>query len=336
MRLALVGWANDSGLGREFFDAVNHLPVEAAFVLQNAGKPTRRDLLEKVKHHLASKPQAPTEMEKFIETYKPDTILTWEIPGGWEYPGIWKRHGIRWVHVVHWDWFAPQHMALWKEADLVAPNAMCQRELEKNYGLKAALLPVPIDTDLFKFRLRERAETFISVYGYGGAENRRGLPQIFMAWKTFMGKPPLVFRAQQKPYETNMPFGVGFQIGSTPDPAGLFVTGDVAVQFSRFEGVGVTLLEAQACGLPVIAVDAEPMNELAPDLLVPVDRVEHPVIYGKRLPSYVGSSAALTRTVLRLYRTDITELSNLARARVEKNYSWMALKQQWISLLSGA
>lgn len=335
MRLAVVGWATDAGVGRELIDALKNLPVTSAFILPNKEKPTRKDLIEKVPHHLATKTDALDEMEQYLNEHKPDTILTWEVPGCWGFPDLWKKHGIRWVHVVHWDWFIQSHLAVWKQATLVAPNAMCQRGLLQSYQLQSTLLPVPIDTDAFPFRLREKANVFVSIYGYGGLHNRRGLMQVYSAWRSLQIKPPLIIRAQQRPYESPIPFGVTISLGSTPEPVGLFMTGDVAIQFSRYEGVGVTLLEAQSCGIPVITVDAEPMSELAPDLLVPVEKTETIVLCGKNLPSHGGSTPALAEKVADLHRKDITDLSRRARARVEEAYSWKVLRQRWVDLLEG-
>jgi len=271
-----------------------------------------------------------------LNEHKPDTILTWEVPGAWGFPEIWKKHGIRWVHVVHWDWFIQSYYSIWKDAVLVSPNAMCQRGLLQSYKLESKLLPVPIDTESFPFRLREKAKIFMSVYGYGGLHARRGLMQIYSAWRSLQTKPPLIIRAQERPYDSPIPYGVTINLGSTPEPLGLFMSGDVAVQLSRYEGVGVTLLEAQACGIPVITVDAEPMNELAPDLLVPVEKTETVVLCGKNLPSYIGSSVGLSKLIKEVHGKDITELSRMARKRVEERYSWDVLRPEWLRLLEGS
>ena len=44
-------------------------------------------------------------------------------------------------------------------------------------------------------------------------------------------------------------------------PPGLYCLGDVYVYPTRLEGVGLTIPEALAAGLPVITTDAAPMNE---------------------------------------------------------------------------
>jgi glycosyltransferase involved in cell wall biosynthesis len=51
---------------------------------------------------------------------------------------------------------------------------------------------------------------------------------------------------------------------SVPAP-GLYHLGDVYVYPSRLDGIGLTMPEALACGLPVIAPDCAPMNEFLDD-----------------------------------------------------------------------
>jgi glycosyltransferase involved in cell wall biosynthesis len=332
-RIAVVGWAGDSGVGRELIDACRNLPIMAAFVLENPSKPTRRDLLHVP--NFVSMGGGESDMESFLNGYKPDTILTWEVPGSWKYPAIWKRRGIKWIHMVHWDWFAPQYMDLWRSAQLLSPNKMCQNELLA-LELPSTYLPVPVDTKRLKFKLRKKADTFISVYGFGGQDNRRSLHEVFAAWRMLKSETPLLIFAQKDPPELEglepVP-GAQISVGNVPEPADLYTIGDIAVQPSRYEGVGVSMVEAQATGIPVIAINAPPMNEIVRDLLVPVDRVIDIQIMGKSLPSFVPSPGGLAALVGSIRGTDISELSLGAREMVEKKFSWTALREQWIQIL---
>ena len=56
---------------------------------------------------------------------------------------------------------------------------------------------------------------------------------------------------------------IAIQAGNLPDPAALYREGDAFIQPSKLEGIGFSVLEAVACGLPVITLDAPPMNEWA-------------------------------------------------------------------------
>lgn len=340
MRLAVVGWAGDSGVGRELIDAVRNLPVACAFILDNKAKPTRKDLLMGTPTYFATETNLEKQMELFIECHRPDTVLTWEVPGSWKFPAIWARKDVRWVHMVHWDWFsaAPEHMSVWKMAHrLLAPNTMCQKELQSNCGLGSTLLPVPVDTRRLVFRQRSKADLFISVYGYGGHHDRRSIPEIVEAWKRMASAAPkLVIRAQKPVAEMQgaPPPGITVQQGNAPEPADLYSIGDVALQPSRYEGVGVSLVEAQACGMPVIAVNAAPMNEIVCGPLIPVGVTNKISLMGKSLASSVPSVDGLVKILSSLKGSAISELSIKARKWAEQKFSWDVLRAQWIETLS--
>lgn len=341
MKLSVVGWAADSGVGRELIDAVRNLPVSCAFVLHNAAKTSRLDLLRGTPFFAAQAQNLQKQMELFLDCYRPDTILTWETPGDWSFPAIWKKKGLKWVHMVHWDWFSGEakHAELWRGAKLLSPNAMCREELAKNYRLNSTQIPVPVDTRRLAFRERSTANLFVSIYGYGGMQGRRSFQEIMEAWKLMPTPPKLVVRAQKQPDElgtknVSLPKGVEIQLGNLPEPADLYKVGDVALQPSRYEGVGVSLVEAQACGMPVITVDAPPMNEVAPDLKVPVAKVVQVSLMGKTIPSHIPAASQMASIVSNLNRRDIRDLSRKARERAETQFSWNALRQRWLDILN--
>lgn len=336
VNLACVGWVADSGVGRELISASRNLPVRSVFILGNAVKPTRRDLV-RTPCFYSTGVNLVREMTIFLDRHKPDTILTWEVPGSWDFPALWASKGIRWVHMVHWDWFDTNN-TVWKRADLLAPNKMCQEALKNRCGLDSTLVPVPVDTNRFRFKPRKTASNFVSVYAYGGAHERRSLKEIFEAWQGLDPPPGLTIFAQKRPVEMNeikpVP-GIEVFLGNAPDPWMLYDNGDVAVQPSRYEGVGVSLLEAQACGVPVVAIDAPPMNEIAPDLLIKVKETVGIQIMGKELLSHVPSVESLRTRIVDIRDKDIQDLSQKARERVETGYSWNVLRPRWMEILEG-
>lgn len=340
MRLALVGSAADSGVGRELIDAARNLPASCAFIIPDDHKPTRADLLAHLDlpHTIASpgRRRLAAEMADFLGRHRPDTVLTWESPGSWSFPPIWSSGGVRWVCVVHRDWFDPGQTAAWRGATLVSPNRICRRELKERHGLESVLLDVPVDARMIRFRERATASRFVSVYGYGGPAERRSLREILAAWSSLRGAPPLVVRAQRWPDEIaglDLPPGVSVALGTADEPADLFADADVAVQVSRYEGVGTTLMEAQAAGLPVVAVDAEPMRDVAPLLLVSPERAITASVGRGTVEAHVPSARHLAEIVSSLAGRDISDLSRRARAHAESR-SWDALRERWMNVLS--
>jgi glycosyltransferase involved in cell wall biosynthesis len=245
--------------------------------------------------------------------------------------------------MVHWDWFSGEakHADMWKGARLLAPNVMCKEELSRLYKLDSIHLPVPVDTERLVFRERATAETFVSIYGYGGMQNRRSIQEVVEAWKLMGQQPPKLIIKAQKPVEEFTVKGVTpsrmieVQLGNLPEPADLYATGDVALQPSRYEGVGVSLIEAQACGMPVIAVDAPPMNEIAPDLKVQVAKVDCVSLMGKTIASYIPAASHIASVVGSIRGKDIKELSKRARERAVSQFSWSVLRQRWMDVLGG-
>lgn len=339
VRLAVVGWGGDSGVGRELINAVRHLPVTCAFILGNPAKMTRKELFVGTPTHFATFENLDRQMDLFIDCHKPDTILTWEVPGHWSFPGIWAGKGLKWVHMVHWDWFSAEHvhMEAWKTAKLLAPNRMCQDLLRSIFSLSSTLLPVPVDTRRLRFKERGRVKTFISIYGYGGLHDRRSVPEILEAWRRLKNPPRLIIKAQKPVVEIKglPPSGVTVKIGNLPEPEDLYAEGEVALQPSRYEGVGISMIEAEACGMPVITVDAPPMNEIVCGPRVQVAKVIQLRILSKSLPSYVPSVDGIVDIVSRFKGKDISELSRRVRGWVEERFSWNVLKSQWIQTLFG-
>jgi glycosyltransferase involved in cell wall biosynthesis len=107
------------------------------------------------------------------------------------------------------------------------------------------------------------------------------------------------------------------------DNARLYDEGDVCVQPSHWEGLGLQLLECQAAGLPLVTTDAPPMNEFAPLRTVPSREKE--LLRGMAdhvLTAHKLSAEALAATLEPLYKADIRESSAEARAFIEREHSW--------------
>jgi alpha-1,6-mannosyltransferase len=98
-----------------------------------------------------------------------------------------------------------------------------------------------------------------------------------------------------------------------------FAAADAFVHAGSHETFGLVLLEAMACGRPVVAMRAGAVPELVPEtagtLATPHDDVE-------------VASANFAEAVSALYGRDLEAVGQAARAHVESNYSWHRTLQQ--------
>jgi glycosyltransferase involved in cell wall biosynthesis len=103
----------------------------------------------------------------------------------------------------------------------------------------------------------------------------------------------------------------------------LYDHGDVCVQPSHLEGLGLQLLECQAAGLPLITTDAPPMNEHNPWATIPVTGAET-VLYGPQqpVPWQQMDARRLASLLEELAGADISGASRKARAFIENEHNW--------------
>lgn len=307
-RLSVCGWACDSGVGRELTDAVVNLPVSGAFILTHSQKRNRFDLIPQHIRYVSGGRDPKGEMNDFLDKHKPDVILTWEAPGRWDFPEIWKARGIRWVNVVHWDWFPAKEVAQLRSADLIAPNVVCQEGLTKR-SLRSTLLSVPLDISKFEYKERTKATRFGMAYGAGGPFDRRSVTEVLAALEKMVEPPPFTVKAQKKCPEFKPVKGAKLLIENSWEPSKIYEDFDVAVQPSKFEGVGLSILEAQACGVPVITIDAEPMKSLAPSFLVKAEATGVSTLNGNDVISWKPSVDDLASVMGSLKDKPLQELS---------------------------
>lgn len=148
--------------------------------------------------------------------------------------------------------------------------------------------------------------------------------------------PPLMVRSQKPIKElegSKLPDNVTIQVGNLTRASELYAKADVAILPSKYEGVGLSLIEAQACGLPVITTNLEPMKSIAPEYLVEGVLGHLEVMEGHQVVTCTAHPISLAGRVKDLLHMDISEASRRARFRVQERYSWAVLKEQWVNLL---
>jgi hypothetical protein len=173
---------------------------------------------------------SPDDVANFLD--KCDTVLFLERPLPMGLSRVAKDAGKRVVLVVMPEWLPVSSPWL---GDVDQFICFTRQGLDHCCGIgvggRTVLTPCPLDLCELPFRQRDRVDYRGVVYcdGWGGVLERKGAPVVKTVNRTGVAQP-----------------------------ADLYADADLIVVPARFDGLGLTLLEAMACGCPVLATDAEP------------------------------------------------------------------------------
>lgn len=155
-------------------------------------------------------------------------------------------------------------------ADLVlVPSTFVQRTVEQFVQKSVALCPYGVDSDFWCPGEGRKTDGILRFIYAGQCSLRKGIPILLEAWKAAGLKDARLDLIGSWQFSESklkdLPEGVTFtgQV-SAIELRARYQAADVFVFPSFFEGFGLVILEAMACGLPVIATEAT----AGPDVLV--------------------------------------------------------------------
>lgn len=238
-------------------------------------------------------------------------------------------------------------------------------------GVASTYLPLACDTEIFapgsksaarqSLGLPQDAYVVAMVAANKGMPSRKGFPENLQAFARLRAEHPeaLLYLHTE---ETNMHDGVEFSkllpACGIPNEAVRFVdqysyialglpptyltdvyrAADVLLAASQSEGFGIPLIEAQACGCPVITTDFSSMPELTYNGIVtaPAQRFWTPMSSWCVMPSV----ANITEALATIYRNQHSapewsaEAADFGVAMIRDNYSWdVTVERHWRPLL---
>jgi alpha-1,6-mannosyltransferase len=213
---------------------------------------------------------------------------------------------------------------------MAASDAQARRLLE--YGVETVEI-VPMGVDLHLFSPRRRSDVVRDEFGAGpetpvliyagrlSTEKRVFiLIEAFERWARpaqlwLMGEGPLrddvAAEAARNPRVKLLPYESDRERFAT-----ILASADAYVTAGPFETFGLSTIEAQACGLPVIGVDAGALRERVPEglgLLGPVD-----------------DAAAMAENIARVLDAR-QDMRRRARGHVERTFSWRRAFERWLA-----
>ena len=341
-RVGLIGPNAHSGLGTLCRDLVRGFPVERWAMPE---EPRPGDLPAGTRCR-AIVPDGTDDVDAFSSGL--DWILFFEQPWSMEILKRAREQHVRIACVPMWEFLDEQAPWLPYVDLMIAPTRWCRDLLPRwreRLGLSwdEADLPWPIGIDRFPFTRRETCRKFLFVNGHGGC---REIDRVREPWNGRKGAAIVAEAARRAPEvpiivvsQTGnlppFPANVEVRVGDLDEASDLYREGDVCIQPSRWEGIGLPLLECQASGLPLLTTDAPPMNEHEPMRRLPCTQSRGRVWGLRSIPVNEVDADALARVLRELHGADISEASLAARRFVESHHSWTDAMPKLLAILDG-
>ena len=268
-----------------------------------------------------------------------DWLLFCELPYLKNFAGVAKECGVQVACVPMWEWLA-EDLDWLRFVDLfLCPNRksyelLSEWKAKRDYNWELKLVPWPIDPESFMFRKRETFNTVLFINGTGGGRGklghkrwtgpRKGLDLV----QIVAGRCPTVpFLIRSQEDLSDMTFSDNVEVlGATEDVNELYCEGDVLLWPSRYEGLGMQALEAQACGMPIIATDGAPMNEYNPAWVINSEPISISVYANNEVAAFEPTVDAIVTIINNNVGLPIGEQSEQARRFIVKEHSWVARK----------
>lgn len=274
------------------------------------------------------------------------------------------KYWIPWTPIDH-DPVSPPVLANLRLAyRVIAMSRFGQKQLQ-NHGINSTYIPHTIDTDIFtpmttperKQQAGLPADCYLVGMVAANKDNppRKSFQEVIDAFKLFVEKEPkaLLYIHSNPEFPGGFNFkqyadfvGVGDRV-MFPDPyqmtfntdkqamAKIYNTFDVLAAPSISEGFGIPIIEAQACGVPVITNGFTAMAELVKHKETGyVTKVESK--YFSPQGAYMGRPSVqdIYEGLLEVRRTDRGKMKKAARKHIVDNYDTKKVfKEIWIPFL---
>lgn len=167
------------------------------------------------------------------------------------------------------DYYTPETVPFFNLYDFLLCNT--KRHFQVFSGHRQAIyIPWGTNTKLCSPVKKENNDNVVSFFhsaGTGGSNLRKGTDILVRAFQRINGNARLIIHSQVglERYSDIAEIiqrdnHIKFIHKTVPLP-GLYSEGQVYVYPTRLEGIGLSVVEALSCGLPVITTDCSPMNE---------------------------------------------------------------------------
>jgi len=262
-KIGIVARIDNGGLGNMTYDFWKNLlsiEKELVVIIQDSNN----DLYRYPKGILCDGYPGLVEINDFLN--KINILLVFETPYNWNVISQAKKRGIKVVFIPMYEWSNPVPPV---EPDVyLCPSLLdydIYKEQYKDTDVKVKYLPIPVDTNEIKSRIRYKARTFVFNNGGGGSLGRNGLKEFLQAIKLVKAQDIEFIIRSQVAIPLIQDKRIRYETGQIQKRSDLFKDGDVFVFPHKFNGLSLPIQEALAAGMPVLSTDIYPHNEYLPE-----------------------------------------------------------------------
>lgn len=346
-----IGYVNHSGLGTIAANFRNRLPLDSQFIIKHPIKDASGETYDiGIPHTFGDLTPTEDQLNEYLDTCKPEVVIIVETPFNFNFFKIMHDRGIKIILIPMIDSIGVEKFIPYeKYMDLVINfTEIGQRIYEKKWpgNINGIHIPYPIDTEYFCSSRAETAFaefTFAHSEGHGGAGFRKATDLVFQAFQQLSYKFKDITMlvnsqcSEQEHSQLRAVDRVTISRKNLSNAIDLYRDGRIFVCPSRREGLGLPILEAMACGLPVITTDAPPMNEWFPEdypLLVKV-QCQTDLPYGD-IPMYTPSAYDLMQKMEFAYK-NIELMEQIGKMNcniIKEKFSWNVLRDIYLEILN--
>ena len=246
-----------------------------------------------------------------------------------------RARGVRVIGRFVWEHFTEAHLEPARAAyDVIYSVTGCERERYRGWGLETPQVPWGIHPELLEVPVRRSEDDIVRfVFPGGFLGHRKPAEPVIEAFSRARGRHlRLTVKAQVERgrLERILPLvdadeRIELRLADEPwhEHLAAIAAHDVSISPSRWEGLGLPLFEAVAFGMPTIANDDPPMNEVVADgengLLVR----SHPDGTARSgIPARRPDIGAMAAAIERLAEPSTLERLRAGAERSRSDHSW--------------
>lgn len=336
MRIGVVGYLAKTGIGIMVDDFAEKLGAVAQLVIPHEKADGLTPSNDRRLVHSNTWTPPLDVVDAFAELV--DVVISVESDwGGTVYPRL-REKGVKVVLLPMFEWWNPslpmnQHIDLF-----ICTTRQCYEGIQfKN----KVFIPCPVDTEKIEFRQRPRAaREFIHNAGNIGIDGRKGTLEAVRAF-TKTKNPDITLKVNSQVLLTEEILNVirsdrriTFFVKNHESYADLYKEGDALIYTPHYDGQALVSAEAMAAGMPVITINAAPMNEhwtiyrhrdaRTASIFAMVGSERNAQTINPRSLSYFVDEDHLSKVIDSLDHRYMEGISKMNREIAEKCFSWGA------------